>query len=124
MYIGQSLISVKFKKILLKLWFKDVKVVTNNGDIETGDRPLMLRLETKSVQLESSEKEVASLNQEIRELKLSFSAKEEELLRTVEEKNLYQQKVAEMEQEVDRIRRSLLSVQGRVGHGIVLFFSE
>ena len=33
--------------------------------------------------------------------------------------NLYQQKVAEMEQEVDRIRRSLLSVQGRVGHGIV-----
>ena len=84
----------------------------------------MLRLETKSVQLESSEKEVASLNQEIRELKLSFSAKEEELLRTVEEKNLYQQKVAEMEQEVDRIRRSLLSVQGRVGQGIVLFFSE
>merc|ERR1719342_876121 len=91
---------------------EDVKVVTNNGDIETGDRPLMLRLETKSVQLESSEKEVASLNQEIRELKLSFSAKEEELLRAVEGKNLYRQKVAEMEQEVDRIRRSLLSVQG------------
>ena len=82
----------------------------------------MLRLETKSVQVESSEKEVASLNQEIRELKLSFSAKEEELLRTVEEKNLYQQKVAEMEQEVDRIRRSLLSVQGRVGHGIIFIF--
>ena len=80
-------------------------------DTDASDRSLVLRLETKSVQLESSEKEAASLSQEITELKSLFSAKEEELTRATEEAAGYRQKAGELEQEVERVRRSLLSVQ-------------
>ena len=80
-------------------------------DTDATDRSLMLRLETKSVQLESSEKEAASLSQEITELKSLFSAKEDEVTRATEEAAGYRQKAGELEQEVDRVRRSLLSVQ-------------
>ena len=76
-----------------------------------GDRSLLLRLETKSVQLESSEKEVSSLNQEITELKALFSSKEDELTRTVAEMGGYKQMMSDYQQEVDRVRRSLASVQ-------------
>ena len=75
------------------------------------DRSLLLRLETKSVQLESSEKEAASLNQEITELKALFSSKEDELTRTVAEMGGYKQMMSDYQQEVDRVRRSLASVQ-------------
>ena len=85
-----------------------------NGDNDglQSDRSLALRLETKSVQLVSSEKQTELLSLEIAELKASLAAKEQELCHMSEERNICKKRGEELEQEVERTRRSLLSVQG------------
>merc|ERR1719410_272270 len=45
-------------------------------------------------------------------MKSLLSSKEEELLQISEERNLFKKREEELEQEVERVRRSLLSVQG------------
>ena len=76
------------------------------------DRSLALRLETKSVQLLSSEKQTELLNTEINEMKVLLSSREEELRQVSEERNNCKKRGEELEQEVERVRKSLLSVQG------------
>merc|ERR1719508_23081 len=79
---------------------------------EVGDRSLMLRLETKSLQLVSVEKQAGLLGQELAEVRNILSSKEEELVKLKEEVNRSKGREGELQQEVERVRRSLVSMQG------------
>jgi chromosome segregation ATPase len=77
-----------------------------------GDRSLALRLETKSLQLESVEKEASLLSQELAEVRSSLKRQEDELVKVKEELGRSQGRGGELQQEVDRVRHSLVSLQG------------
>merc|ERR1719318_1323559 len=85
---------------------------SSNQHEDVADRSLVLRLETKSLQLESVEKEAGILGQELAEVKSILTTKEEELVKLKEEANRSQGREGELQQEVDRVRRSLVSMQG------------
>merc|ERR1719508_313191 len=79
---------------------------------EVGDRSLTLRLETKSLQLVSVEKQAGLLGQELAEVRNILSSKEEELVKLKEEVNRSKGREGELQQEVERVKRSLVSMQG------------
>merc|ERR1719318_1812946 len=85
---------------------------SSNQHEDVADRSLVLRLETKSLQLESVEKEAGILGQELTKVKSILTTKEEELVKLKEEANRSQVREGELQQEVDRVRRSLVSMQG------------
>merc|ERR1719318_810191 len=85
---------------------------SSNQHEDVADRSLVLRLETKSLHLESVEKEAGILGQELAEVKSILTTKEEELVKLKEEANRSQVREGELQQEVDRVRRSLVSMQG------------
>eukprot|EP00092_Neocalanus_flemingeri_P005733 GFUD01006173.1.p1 GENE.GFUD01006173.1~~GFUD01006173.1.p1 ORF type:complete len:1637 (+),score=606.37 GFUD01006173.1:190-5100(+) len=99
---------------------EDNRVNTINQDFsnnqqeeaEVGDRSLTLRLETKSLQLVSVEKQAGLLGQELAEVRSILSSKEEELVKLKEEMNRSKGVEGELQQEVERVRRSLVSMQG------------
>jgi len=90
----------------------DRKVHDNNKEeVEVGDRSLALRLETKSLQLISLEKQAGLLSQELVEVRSILAAKEEKLLKLTEELTKSQAGEVELQQEVGRVKQSLVSMQ-------------
>jgi len=81
-------------------------------EIEVCDRSLALRLETKSIQLTSVEKQAGLLGQELVEVRIILSGKEEQLVRLTEQCSNHKGREVELQQEVERVRRSLVSMQG------------
>merc|ERR1712142_1210095 len=79
---------------------------------DAGDRSLVLRLETKSLQLESVEKEAAILSQELAEVRSSLANKEDQEVKLKDELSISQGREGELQQEVERVKRSLVSLQG------------
>jgi len=84
----------------------------DSEESETSDRSLALRLETKSLQLESVEKEITLLSQELTEVRSSLAKKEDQEAKVKEELRISQGRVVELQQEVERVNRSLVSMKG------------
>jgi len=85
---------------------------SHQEEVDVGDRSLVLRLETKSMQLESVEKQAALIDQELSEVRSNMCKKEEEQFKLKEEASRSKAREAELQQEVERVRRSLMSIQG------------
>jgi len=83
-----------------------------NEESDASDRSLVLRLETKSLQLESVEKEAALLSQELTEVRSSLVKKEDQEAKLKEELRINQGRIGELQQEVERVNRSLVSMKG------------
>merc|ERR1712106_61993 len=85
---------------------------SHQEEVDVGDRSLVLRLETKSMQLESVEKQAVLIGQELSEVRSNLCKKEEEQSKLKEEASRSKAREAELQQEVERVRRSLVSIQG------------
>jgi len=76
------------------------------------DKSLALRLETKSLQLISVEKQAGLLDQDLMEIRSKLAVKEDQIVKLTEECTNSQGREMELQQEVDRIRKSMVSMQG------------